>query len=173
MDLGPDSSATPPQAIGHRPPVAWLAASALLLALGAAGCLDPEDRRPGLRLSGDVVTDPVDDWSFTDAHPEIYIEVRTPYLLPHSVTIVCATLDGQLYVGARNPTEKRWVAYVDRDPDVRLEIGERVYERRLAPVDDPERVDAVFRAYAAKYGWPVPPADARPPWRVFAVVARD
>ncbi len=136
------------------------------------GCLDPKDRRPGLRLAGEVIADPVEDWSFTDGNPEIYIEVATPYLVPHSVTIVCAALDGRLYVGARHPTTKRWVAFVERDPNVRLKIGERVYERRLEVIDDPTKHEAVFHAYAAKYGWRPAPPENRPPLRFFEVVTR-
>ena len=54
--------------------------------------------RPGLWLTGEVVTAPVTDWSFTDKHPTIYAQTRTPYLLPHSVTITCVAHDGQLYL---------------------------------------------------------------------------
>lgn len=135
--------------------------AALLVVVGA-GCLEPSDRRPGLRLSGETAPAVVDDWSFTDAHAEIFVETRTPYLVPHSVTIVCAVLDGRLYIGARNPRKKRWVAWVGRDPNVRLKIGERVFEQRLERVGDPAEVDAIYRAYAAKYGWEPRPAAERP-----------
>ncbi len=145
-----------------------LAVAALVL-----GCVDPKDRRPGLRLSGEVVAAPVDDWSFSDEHPEIFIETRTPYLLPHSVTIVCASLDGRLFVGARQPEQKRWVAHVLRDPDVRLKIGSRVYERRLVRVDDPAEQEIVYRAYVRKYGWELAPPHARPPVWYFRVSPRS
>jgi hypothetical protein len=148
----------------------WLLVLPLLLL--AVGCLDPKDRRPGLRLSGEVVTGSIDDWSFTRRYPEIFIETRTPYLIPHSVTIVCASLDGRLYVGARHPAQKRWVAYVARDPNVRLKIGHRVYERRLEPVEDPAEQEAVYRAYAAKYDWEIQPPAERPEMRYFHVVDR-
>lgn len=127
------------------------AAIAVLLAL--AGCLDPKDRRPGLHLSGPVVEFPA-DWSFTDSHREIAIEVSTPYLLPHSVTIWCVALDGDLYVGARDPESKSWPGWVEADPDVRLKIGDDVYEARLAVIEDPGPVARLRRAYAAKYELP-------------------
>ena len=38
-----------------------------LVMLVGTGCVDPKDRRPGLWLSGDAVTAPVTDWSFSDA----------------------------------------------------------------------------------------------------------
>lgn len=149
-----------------------LAAILLLVLLPASGCIDPKDRRPGLRLSGEVVSEPVEDWSFTDAHREIFIEVRTPYLLPHSVTIACASLDGNLYLWALNPSQKRWVAYVERDPDVRLRIGNAIYEKRLETVEDPARREAIYRAFAAKYGREPAPPEERPEFRAFHVVER-
>ncbi len=135
-------------------------------------CVDPADRRPGTWLSGEVVEGPVADWSFSDEHPEIFVQVSTPYLIPHSVTIACATLDGMLVVGAREPDSKRWPSYVDDDPDVRLKIGDSVYDQRLEPIEDPGTVEAVVRAYAAKYGRPVPPPDQRPAIRYWKVVER-
>ncbi len=144
-----------------------------LAVLLAAGCVDPEGRRPGLRLAGEVVSGPVDDWSFTDDHKQIFLETRTPYLLPHSMTIYCAALDGRLYIGARRPAEKRWVDYVERDPRVRLAVAGEIYERRLERVEDPAEREAIFRAYAANYGWdPVPEPD-RPEVRYFRVIERD
>jgi len=140
--------------------------------VGLAGCIDPDDRRPGLRLTGEVVEGPVEDWSFTDAHAEIFLEVRTPWWIPHSVTVVATSLKGDLYVHARNPEEKRWVGLVERDPRVRLEIGGKIYERRLERIDDPELQEAIRRDFAAKYGWGPEPPDERPPRRYFRVVPR-
>ena len=124
-----------------------LACAALL----AVGCIDPQDRRPGLWLSGEVVAGPVDDWSFTDGHPEIHLQVSTPYLIPHSITIVCSSDGANLYVGARDPDTKRWVKWVAANPDVRLGIGGKLYDRRLVPVDDEAQREAIYRAYSAKY----------------------
>jgi hypothetical protein len=139
--------------------------TALLLTLTLLACLDPSDRRPGTWLSGEVVGELPADWSFSDANKEIAIEVATPYLLPHSVTIWCAALDGVLYVGARDPDTKRWPAWVDDDPEVRLGIGGKVYEVELAPLDegaDAATLARVRAAYALKYALPAAPADAKP-----------
>ena len=154
-------------------------ATVLLVTLTLTACLDPSDRRPGMWLSGEVVAELPADWSFSDAHKEIAIEVATPYLLPHSVTIWCAALDGALYVGARDPDTKRWPAWVDDDPEVRLGIGGKVYEVVLAPLD--EKADAVTlerlrAAYALKYALPAVPAGgppgAIPPTRYWRVGPR-
>jgi len=145
-----------------------LAAAAAL----TAGCIDPQDRRPGLWLTGTEVTDPVSDWSFTDAHPEIAIEVRTPYGLRHSVTIVCAQRDGQLYVGARDPSTKRWVSHVRRDPEVRLGIDGKIHPVRLEPLTSGDEREAVVFAYAQKYQRPLLPPDERPEILYFRVLPR-
>ena len=151
----------------------------VLVVLTLSACIDPSDRRPGTHLTGDVVAELPSDWSFTDAHKEIAIEVATPYVIPHSVTIWCAALDGALYVGARDPDAKRWPAWVDDDPNVRLGIDGSVYEVALAPLD--EQADAATLArlravYAAKYALPAVPPDAPagaiPPTRYWRVGSR-
>jgi hypothetical protein len=143
----------------------------IVIAIGLAGCFGPEGRRPGMRLPGQVAAFP-SDWTFTNDHPEIAIEVRTPYLLPHSVTIWCAEVDGELYVGAREPGTKHWPGWADRNPDVRLGIGDRVFEVRLAPLDDAGRIARVRRAYAAKYDLPPVAPGQGPPIRYWHVVPR-
>src|SRR5688572_17109762 len=115
----------------------------LMVALALFGCLDPRDRRPGLRLTGEVETAPVTDWSFTEGETEIFLETRTWYGIRHSVTVVCAVHDGALYVpslyydGGEFPDKRHWHRNVARDPRVRLEIDGRIYERRAVLVTDP------------------------------------
>ena len=145
---------------------------AIVLAMTSVGCIDPQDSRPGLGLAGDVVNAIPSDWNFTNEYKEIAIEVKAPYLLPHSVTIWCAVADGGLYVAARDPDSKRWPGWVDRDPDVRLGIGEGVYEMRLAPLNDLNQVESVRRAYARKYDWPDARPEEGPPIRYWLVEPR-
>jgi len=147
-----------------------LLVSACLVSLALSACFDPSERRPGTKLSGDVVATP-SDWSFTDANDEIAVEVSGFAGLPHSVTIWCSQLDGTLFLGARDPETKRWPAWADADPNVRLKIGDSVYEVRLTPENDPDTIDRLKIAFAAKYKLPDPqPADPPPPtvryWRV-------
>ena len=144
----------------------------LALAVTAIACFSPEDQRPGLRLAGEVAPTP-SDWSFANHYREIAVEVRTPYLLPHSVTIWCAEMEGALFVGARNPESKRWPGWVDADPEVRLRIGEQLYEVSLTPLDDPERIDRLRRAYAAKYDFPAAAPGTGPPIRYWQVGPRS
>ncbi len=130
---------------------------ALLLALGCCACA-PSGERPGLWIPGELAREPVPNWSFTDELEEILIETRTRYGLPHSVTIWCVAIDGELYVGASAPDfpeERYWVRNVRRDPEVRLAIAGRIYERRLELIEDPARTDLVNRAFGRKYSYDI------------------
>jgi hypothetical protein len=129
---------------------------ALLAALPLVAC-QPRDERPGLWLRGERVDEPVDDWSFSDAHPEIFVETRTWYGVPHSVTTVCASDGANLYVpsvfvdGGSFPGAKFWTRNVARDPAVRVKIGERVFEREAVLVEDAAERERALSRFAAKY----------------------
>jgi hypothetical protein len=129
---------------------------AALLVVVVSGCVDPKDRRPGLRLSGEVVNEPISDWSFANEFQEIYLETRTWYQIPHSVTTVCAGIGEKLYVpsiyyGGGEWPDKYWNSNVSSDPRVRLEMGGKIYEREAVVVEDPAEFQAALRALAAKY----------------------
>ena len=128
---------------------------AALITLRMVG-LDPRERRPGLWLTGEVVTTPVTDWSFTDRYPTIFVQTRSWYGLPHSVTTTCVAHDGRLYLtsvyrpGARFP-DRRWNRNLLRDPHVRLKIGAQVFDRTAVLVTDPAEKDGVLASKARKY----------------------
>jgi hypothetical protein len=129
---------------------------AALLVVFAFGCMDPKDRRPGLSLSGEVVNDPINDWSFADEIQQIYLETQTWYLIPHSVTTVCAGLGEKLYVpsiyyGGGQWPDKYWNSNVSSDPQVRLEMDGKIYEREAVVVEDPAEFQTALQALAAKY----------------------
>jgi hypothetical protein len=113
--------------------------------------LNPHERIPGLWLSGSVVTAPVTDWSFTDQVFTLHIQTNTAYLLPHSVTTYCATLNGHLYVGSSNPPVRHWNKEALADPNARLGIGDKIYDVRLVPVTDPAESDALLVNRRKKY----------------------
>ena len=140
--------------------------SLLLLACG------PRGRTPGFRLFGEVVREPITDWSFTDSVQTIAVETRTWYAIPHSVTTVCFRVGDALYVPSRNPRGKRWVGNVERDPRVRLRIGDRVYERTAVRVTDPALTEALFGALATKYQRLRGPPGERPETWVFRMDPR-
>jgi len=127
-----------------------------LVVLRAVG-LDPNERRAGLWLTGEVITTPVTDWSFTDKYRNIYVQTKTWYLVPHSVTTGCTAKDGKLYLtsiyrpGQQFPGDKTWNRNFTRDPRVRLKIGDKLYDQQLALVMDETEKDAVLEAKAKKY----------------------
>jgi hypothetical protein len=129
----------------------------LLLAVARITGLEPNGRRPGLWLKGDLVTTPVGDWSFTDKIQNVKIQTNTQYLLPHSVTINCVSYKGQLYLdsfyaaGLTYPHGRSWNEDVARDPHVRIKIGNQLYDRTLALVTDPAEQAAVNDAKFQKY----------------------
>jgi hypothetical protein len=144
----------------------------VVIAAALAGCFGPEDRRPGTQLRGEVVATPPSDWSFTEEHKEISIEVQTPYVMPHSVTIWCVEVDGELYIAARDPDTKHWAGWADEKPDVRLGIGPKVYEVHLDRLDEPEQIDRVRQAYGSKYDLPKMSPGEGPPVRYWHVAPR-
>ncbi len=119
--------------------------------------LEPRDQRPGLWLRGERVTEPVTDWSFTGSHREIHVQTRTPYLVPHSITTYCALHGGDLYLfsayygGGAFPDGRAWNRHVLRDPRVRLKIGDRLFDRTVSHVTDPETRAAVHESFRSKY----------------------
>ena len=118
---------------------------------------EPSDQRPGLWLAGDRVTEPVTDWAFTGNHQEIFVQTRTPYLIPHSVTTYCTVYEGDLYLfsayyqGGVFPDERGWNRNVMRDPRVRLKIGDRIFDQTVSHVTDGETHEAVHASFVAKY----------------------
>lgn len=134
---------------------------AFLLVIFRITGLNPHDRIPGLWLSGELVTTPVNDWSFLDTVPNIKIQTQSRFLLPHSVTINCLNYNGQFYVSSTHPASgaRSWDANVMRDPHVRIKIGDKLYDRTLVLVTDPAEKEAVVRVREKKYQLKVP-ADA-------------
>ena len=144
-----------------------------LVVLRAVG-LDPNERRAGLWLTGEVITTPVTDWSFTDKYRNIYVQTKTWYLVPHSVTTGCTAKDGKLYLtsiyrpGSQFPRDKAWNRNIMRDPRVRLKIDDKLYDQRLALVTDEAEKDAVLEAKTRKY--PQQPAVEKSRVYVFRVL---
>lgn len=119
----------------------------------------------GFWLSGDPVTTPISDWSFTDAIPTVQIETRTWYLLPHFVRTDIARNDAHLYLFSEYfaprpgqpdhrdefPSARFWNRMVVRDPRIRVKIGNQVFEMRAYPLTDPSEVAVAREAFLNKY----------------------
>ena len=111
----------------------------------------PSDRTPGLWLNGNVIEFFPNEWKFTDSHREIFVQVHTPYFLPHSVTIWCAQAHGDLYIAARDPDTKRWVGWLSSDNEIRLKIGDDVYDVVALEINDENSLEVAAAAYRDKY----------------------
>lgn len=149
------------------------------LLLGSAAC-EPKDRRPGLWLSGEVASTP-EDWSFVLDHPEIFVETRPWYGIPFSVTTVIGIRDGKLYVPSIYdeelpfPGSKYWNSVIADNPDVRLKIGERLYEMRAVWVQDLAEYRTGTQALADKYdSWArwLEDEDSAPPYVIIRMEPR-
>jgi hypothetical protein len=114
-------------------------------------------RIPGFWLRGNLVTAPVNDWSFTDKYQTIAVQTRTWYLIPHSVATTCTAYNGQLYLtstyysAADYARGRNWNKNVARDPHVRLKIGDQLFDRTLTVVTDPAEKAAALDLKWKKY----------------------
>ena len=125
----------------------------LTMAIFLAAC-EPNGPTSGQWLRGDVVEPLPQEWAFTDDYQEVFVEVTPPYFIPHSVTIWCAHVDGKLFIGARDPDSKNWPGWMDKNRDIRLKIGDKLYDVTAADFSDEKLLEAVRLAYTEKYNLP-------------------
>ena len=110
--------------------------AALAVALVASACGGPTLGIPGGELSGEVVTEPVDDWSFVD---DLFVDLETRPDDPYSVELNYIVMDGRLYI---DPAEGRtWLEYIRADPDVRVRFDGRVYPMKAVLVGRPGELE--------------------------------
>ena len=116
-----------------RIPLRLLAPWPLLAGLACAG---PMLMVPGGELGGQVVTERVDDFSFTrDGVFELEVRPSDPY----SVQLNYVVRDGVLHV---DPGEgRRWLDYMREDPNVRVRIDGKIYPLRAELVGPPGSVE--------------------------------
>ena len=108
---------------------------------------EPEERRPGTRLGGSLAAEQDTDWSFrAPGRMQIYVETATWYGIPHSVTTASWVHEGDLYVPCNACATKRWPRNVARNPDVRLKVGDEIYERRAVRIADDDERRRLFAA---------------------------
>lgn len=119
----------------------------LIAALLLCGCSDMIPFSGG-RLEGTLSPAPA-DWTLA-AQPDV-VQLETRPGDPYSVKLWVIGLGPAVYVhaGANRAT---WVEHIDANPDVRLLIGDALYELRAIRVNDPEEFKAFSNAYEIKYG---------------------
>ena len=112
--------------------IACLLSSALV----AAGCGGPFLVFPGGALSGEVVSEPVTDWSFVD---DQFFDLETRPSDPYSVELNYVLEESELFI---DPAEgRKWFDYIREDPRVRVRFGGKVYPAIAVLVGEPGEVE--------------------------------
>lgn len=120
---------------------------ALALTLLGAGPCGPV---AGCQLSGNVVQGAVEDWSFANEVRYCAVEVRPES--PHSVTVNCMAVQGELFISCSECAVKSWSSYALENPAARIRIGDDVYPVTLERVEGEEVLERVWAARSAKVG---------------------
>jgi len=113
-----------------------LSITMLMSVVICSGCGGPFLLIPGGALSGDLVTEPVDDWSFVDS---AFIDLETRPEDPYSVELNYIVKDGSLYI---DPAEGReWFDHLRENPLVRVRFGDKIYPLRAVLVGQPGELE--------------------------------
>ncbi len=118
----------------------------VLIGLMLVGC-SPFVTIPGGELSGSLEPTP-SDWSFSDAVETVQLETRPGD--PYSVNVWGVGVGSTFYLAAGD-AQSRWARNIDRDPLVRLKIGEGIYELRASRTDNLAEMDAFLAGAKKKY----------------------
>ncbi len=106
------------------------------LLLLATGCGGPFLVFPGGELRGELVAEPVDDWSFVDSW---FIDLETRPGDPYSVELNYLVKDGQLYI---DPAEGRaWLEHIREDSRVRVRFAGKIYPLKVVLVGKPGELE--------------------------------
>ena len=139
---------------------------------------------PGGLLFGDVVDEPVTDWTQTTANEENLCQLQIwAGVRPHSVNLNCmATPQGELFLSCSVCDRKYWAARVETDEVAMLRLRELVYPVLINRETDPDAMDRSFRARVLKLQHtdletmvtPRPPLDEQRAdhWWTFRVTSR-
>ncbi len=114
-------------------PLRSLAAAALALSLGCGPV-------PGGALDGELAPLPA-SWSEVLGGARAMCEIEARPAAPHSIQLECFERDGALYVQSHRWAlapwwPESWAEVWLAEPDVRVRIGERIYELRAVRVLD-------------------------------------
>ena len=137
------------------------------IALVASAC-GPLGPLPGGELNG-TLSAPPSDWS--RSAPEDTIQLETRPQDPYSVNLWIVGLERGAYVAAGRGEDSKWVKHIEADPNVRLRIGDRLYELRAVPVTDEAELESFSQGLEAKYDFEASP-EQRDQARIFRLDPR-
>ena len=120
-------------------------------------------RDVGFGLSGEVVTTPVADWSFASRASGVKVQVTPWWRIPYTInTAIAASFDGRrIYLVSdyfapapgredlrgRFPEARGWNRHILRDPHIRVQIGDRIFEFLAYPLTDPAEIESARAAF--------------------------
>ncbi len=129
--------------------VAIVVTLALVLGLVLLFRTEPLAIIPGGRLSGEEVTVPVSDWSFTEQYTTVTLEVRSSD--PYSVNTSSLLYDGVLYVPSGRGGESRWAQFLLQDSNMRLRVGNKLHKVRATRVINPMLIRELYEVWGQRY----------------------
>ncbi len=130
-----------------RGPTLFLRVAPLVIASFAMGC-GPVWMLPGGSLSGSTRPAP-DDWAFSDTVDIVQLETLPSD--PYSVNIWGVGVGDRFYVAAGEVASSQWARNIAQDPDVRLKVGDAIYDLRAVRVQDDAEIEACMVALKRKY----------------------
>ncbi len=130
--------------------LAAIAGVAVLVALSVFWFSCPCERTPGGPVRGELVSVPVNDWSFANEVPLCQMQVNG--VVPWSVNLNCMADQGALYISCARCEGKYWSGRALADPQGNIKIGAKVYPVMLRRVMDAAELDRAWAARANKTG---------------------
>jgi hypothetical protein len=124
----------------------------LLIAIGVMaplllGC-GPIVMLPGGALSGDVTPNPT-NWEFTEEVDTFQLETRPSD--PYSVNIWAIAIEDTMYIVAGGGPDTTWASHIKDDPQVRLRVGDALYELTAVESNTNSERDLFLAAAKKKY----------------------
>ena len=119
----------------------------IIISRGIFGCSE-NIPFPSAQLQGNLTHTP-HDW--TEVAEARVVELETNPSDPYSVKLWIIGFNDRVYVHA-GANLARWVENIIANPDVRLLIGDRLFELVAARVTDQSEFDEFSQHYESKYG---------------------
>lgn len=119
---------------------------ALVLAYSLALILtfDPDEQRPGTRLTGNLADTPDFEWDLLGEGRNIHLQMNTWYGVPHSITVRAMPHGGELFIPCGRCADKWWPSLVASDNAVLVRVGDTLYPGTLERVTEPMQKHRVF-----------------------------